>query len=124
MWSGRYLTGPCLGFGRSREEKVFVVLCSQLRFDASWPIYRPTLKDLSPANPHPLQTTQLSSVSQHDLNFFENNLIQFSIVRPTMGERATESRITRPIDVLSAALQVGAFAGVFHLSFFYHLNPV
>lgn len=28
-----------------------------------------------------------------------------------MGELATESRITRPIDVLSAALQVGAFAG-------------
>lgn len=38
-----------------------------------------------------------------------------------MGGRATESRITRPIDILSAALQVGAFTGVFHLSFFYHL---
>ena len=38
-----------------------------------------------------------------------------------MGERATEPRIIRPIDVLSAALQVGAFAGVFHLPFFYRV---
>lgn len=99
---------------------MFVVLCSQLRFDASWPIYRPTLKDLSPANPHPLQTTQLSCITTR-LIFFRTKLIQFSIIGPIMGERATEPRIIRPIDVLSAALHVGAFAGVFHLSFFYRV---